>query len=125
MRERKPNETAEIPKSKEMYAINLFLQRMMPSVRQSAKWGVRALKSSFGGFRLPLLADSYVQWRILELDYFLLNLRTRAIGLHQTKTTYADKYICNIAWAQRFVENLQTLALVKNKVYDCNELAFH
>lgn len=76
---RKSSETFGILDLEEMYAMNLVLQRVSPNKRQRAEWSVRALKCLFGPLHLPLLPDSYVQQRILELCCYLLNLYTNRV----------------------------------------------
>lgn len=42
---RKSNETSGIPESAQLAAIDIILQRLIPSEQQSAKWGIWALKA--------------------------------------------------------------------------------
>lgn len=47
VRARKTNETSDIPGFEELAAIDLIIQRVMLSKRQSAEWGIRVLKGQF------------------------------------------------------------------------------
>lgn len=101
VRAKKTNETKELCSSWELSAVELVLQRIYPSERQSAEWGIRALKAPFGRLRLPLSADSKSRCRLLTVCVHLLNLRTRCVGLNQIRTTYGgNETDCN-PWVQR------------------------
>ena len=90
IRSPKANETQNIPESTELYAVDLILQRVMPSERQSAEWGIRALKGPFGRLKVALPADAEKRARIIRICCHLLNFRTRFVGLNQIRSTYAD-----------------------------------
>lgn len=62
----------------------------MPSERQSAEWGVRAIKGPFGRLKLPLSPDALKRERLLRICVHLFNLRTRLVGLNQIRTVYAN-----------------------------------
>jgi len=87
LRARKSNEASSIMESAELYAIDIILQRVMPSERQSAEWGVRAIKAPFGRLKTPLPADSSKRLRLLRICCHLFNFRTRTIGLNQIRST--------------------------------------
>lgn len=53
VRGRKSNEASDAI-SDEMAAVDLILQRVLPSERQYAEWGVRVFKAPFGLLRLPM-----------------------------------------------------------------------
>lgn len=89
VRSRKSNERAFIPESLELAAIDTILQRVMPSERQSAEWGVRAIKGTFGRLKVPLSADSSKRKRLLRICVHLFNFRTRYVGLNQIRTTFS------------------------------------
>lgn len=55
---RKTNETSNIPKDAVLAAVDMIMQRRMSNERQSEKWGMRALKGTFGILRLPLSSSS-------------------------------------------------------------------
>ncbi|KAI0565152.1 DDE superfamily endonuclease [Gracilaria domingensis] len=88
LRPRKTDEKAPELKSATLYAVDLVLQRIIPSERQAAEWGVRCLKGPFGRLRTVLPADSYRRKLILVSCIHLLNLRTRTIGLNHIRSTY-------------------------------------
>ena len=89
IRSRKANETQDIPESAELCAVDMILQRIMPGERQSAEWGIRALKGPFARLKLPLPADASKRSRLVRICCHLLNLRTRVVGLNQIRSTYA------------------------------------
>ena len=91
VRGRKSNETADIPESAALAAVDIILERIMPSERQSAEWGVRAIKAPFARFKVPLSPDSEKRFRILSICCHLFNFRTRKVGLNQIRTTYARR----------------------------------
>ena len=103
VRARKEGETEGIPESAALAATDQLLQRAMPSERQSAEWGVRAVKGPFGRLRVPLSAISSKRLRILQSCCHLYNLRTRYVGLNQIRTTYADKGSVTQPWAQDLI----------------------
>ena len=88
LRSRKSNEINDIPKSSELAAVDLLLQRAMPSEIQSAEWGVRAVKGPFKKLKTPLLADAQKQLRLLRICCHLYNFWTRFVGLNHIRTTY-------------------------------------
>lgn len=71
-------------------AVDSVLQRVMPSERQCAEWGIRAVKAAFGFLRLALPADSSQQYRILQVVVHLYNFRARVIGLNHIRTVYGN-----------------------------------
>lgn len=77
LRARKSGKTNDIPESPELAAVDLILQRVVPSERQSAEWGVRAIKAPLGRLNVPLLADCEKRRRIIEVCCHLFNFRTR------------------------------------------------
>eukprot|EP00171_Calliarthron_tuberculosum_P005428 IDg5428t1 len=106
VRARKQNETVDIPESPELAAVDLVLQRVLPSERQSAEWGIRALKGPFERMRLPLSAVSTRRGRLLRVCVHLLNMRTRLIGLSQIRTTYSAGTTNSAPWVTRMNEEL-------------------
>lgn len=77
---RMSNENASIPNDAVLAAIDLILQRFIPSEQRSADWGTRALKAPFSMLGLPLPALSHKRYRLLSVFIRLLNLRTRMMG---------------------------------------------
>lgn len=63
-------------------AVDMLLERAIPLERQSAEWGVRALKGLFSRLKTTLPADSYARFRILALCA-LVHFRVRFVGLNQ------------------------------------------
>ena len=80
----------DVPESAYLSAIDYVLQNVMPSERQSAEWGVAALKGPFKRLTVNLPADSYKRYRIIACCVHLMNFRTRLVGLNQIKTVYAS-----------------------------------
>lgn len=103
VRGRKSTETREISECAELAAVDLILQRIMPSERQSAESGMRALKGPFGGLRMPLSPDSGKRERLLRICVNLFNFRTRFVGLNQIRSTYASPGAELHPWLQSFV----------------------
>ena len=64
---RKANETKGIMQSPEMAAVDLVTKIVLPSERQMAEWGIRALNGPFGCLRLPLPADRKKRKRLLSI----------------------------------------------------------
>lgn len=62
----------------------------MTSERQSAEWGVRAVKGPFKRLTVPLPADSYERLRIIAICVHLCSFRTRFVGLNQICIIYAE-----------------------------------
>ena len=89
LRSTKSNEVNDIPKSAELAPVDLMLQRAMPSKRQSAEWGVRAMKGPFQRLKTPLPADARKRLRLLRICCHLQNFRTRFVCLNQIRTTYS------------------------------------
>lgn len=58
VRNRKSTETTDIPEGAALAAIDLILQRVYPSERQSEEWGVRSLKGPFKRLDATLPAES-------------------------------------------------------------------
>ena len=67
LRGRKSNEVNDIPKSAAPAAFDLLLHLTMPSERQSAEWGVRAMKGPFQRLKTALPADDRKWLRLLRL----------------------------------------------------------
>ena len=88
LRGRKTNKTWDIPESAALAAVDIILQTVMPSERQSAEWGVRALKAPFQLLKTPLPADATKRLRLLRICCHLFNFRIRFVGLNQIRTTY-------------------------------------
>ena len=99
IRSRKANEAQDIPESAELCAVDLLLQRIMPSETQSAEWGIRALKGPFARLKVPLPADAAKRSRLIRICCHLLNLRTRFVGLNQIRSTYAGPEALSQPWS--------------------------
>lgn len=74
-----------------MAAVDVLLERAMPSEMQFAEWGVRALKGPFKRLNTTLPADYRRRYRHIRLCCPFYNLRVRFVGLNQLKTVYADE----------------------------------
>ena len=93
VRGRKANELGEssgVPKNIWLAAVETLLDRAMPSERQSAEWGVRAIKGPFKRLTTTLPSDALSRGRIILLCCHLYNLRVRKVGLNQIRTVYAN-----------------------------------
>lgn len=77
-----------IPKSAELTAIEIILQRVMPSKRQSGESVIRAIYIPFGRLQTVLKTDGNQRKIIIELAVHLLNFRTRKMGRHQIAPTH-------------------------------------
>lgn len=76
--------------SPELAAVDLIMQRIMPSERSTAEWRVQTLKRTVGCLRLPLSPDSRRRARLLTVYAHLLNLQSRRIGLSKIRTVYVS-----------------------------------
>lgn len=104
IRGRKTNELQGIPNSIELAAVDTILQRIMPSERQSAEWGVRAIKGPFARLKRPLSPDSLKRERLLRICTHLFNLRTRHVGLNQIRSVYANTNEKLDPWLKPFLQ---------------------
>lgn len=57
-RMRKMKETSDIPETTVLAALDNIMQRILPRERQSAEWGMGAIKGAFKRLFAPLPADS-------------------------------------------------------------------
>ena len=103
VRARKVGETQGLAESEVLSRLDITLQGVMPSERQSAEWGIRAIKGTFDRLRPPLSADAYVRRRLLAVCAHLKNLRTRCVGLNQIRTVYANDDEETQPWLSRFL----------------------
>lgn len=103
IRARKSTETVDTPTSSLLASVDAILQRVMPSERQSAEWGIRAVKAPFGRLRLPLPADASTRFRLLSVCVHLYNLRVREIGLNQIRTVYGNDSEEQQQWVSRYL----------------------
>ena len=88
IRPRKTNEVHDIPSSAFLAAVDTMLQHAIPSERQSAEWGVRALKGTFPRLKVELPGDVAKRRRLISICCHMFNCRTRPVGLNQIRTTY-------------------------------------
>lgn len=79
------------PRSMWLSTIDILLQRALPSERQSAEWGVRALKGPFGKLTTTLAAEAEKRKLIIACCAHLYNLRTRKVELNQLRTVYSGR----------------------------------
>ena len=80
VRARKTNETSSVPNPTYMAAEDLIPQKVYSSERQSAEWGVRAVKGTFPRLKVQLPTDGIKRLRLIELCCHLYNFRTRYVG---------------------------------------------
>ena len=92
------------PKSAYLYAVDTILQKVLPSERHSAEWGVAALKEPFKRLTVRWPADSYRRYRVIACCAHLMNLRTRLVGLSQIRTVYANHGDVVQPWLQHLME---------------------
>ena len=88
MRGRKANELWDLPQSKVLARLDILLQRLIPRVRQSAEWGLRAIKAPFGRLHYPLPADTHKRRRLLLICCHIFNLRTRTLRNNQLRSVF-------------------------------------
>lgn len=89
LRARKTNEigiSVDIFLSAWLSAVDNIRARSMHSDRESAEWGVMALKGLFKRLTVPLAGDSYNRYRITAACAHICNFRTGFIGLNQITT---------------------------------------
>lgn len=103
VREREKNERSELV-SLEIVSVDTIMQRLLPSERQYAEWGIRAFRTPFDLLRLPLSRDSETRQTLLLVCAHLLNLRTRGVRLSQIRKVYAIKEDVCQPWALRFMQ---------------------
>ena len=100
VRARKTNETFEIPSSAVLAAGDVIMQHAITSERQSAKWGVRALKGPFERLKTPLLRDSYKRYRPIYIYVGiccnLFTFRTKIFCFNQIQTTYERRHLPSV-----------------------------
>lgn len=80
LRARKANEhgaRSGVPRAAWLAAVDLMLERAMPSERQSAEWCVRAIKGPFKRLTVTLPANARVRGTIISVCAHLYNLRVR------------------------------------------------
>jgi hypothetical protein len=66
-----------------------LINKQATSMRQSAEWGMRALRSSFPCLKERLIYVEYGERRIIMKLYILLyNLRARKVGINQIRNVY-------------------------------------
>lgn len=104
VRSRKTDKSRDIPKDAVLFAVDLIMQRVMPSERMLAESGLRALKGPFGVLRLPLTPCLQKRYKLLCTCVRLLNLRTRVVGLNQTRAVYANEGAETQPWVRRIAE---------------------
>lgn len=111
VRARKFNKTGDLPTSAALTAIDLIMQRVLPSEQQSAERGFRSLKGTFGMIRLPLTVV-VTRCGCLPCDLIhLLNLRTRVVCLRQIRNTYSSAGVDMAPWIKRCAEKLEVVPL--------------
>lgn len=107
VRARKANElgpSSDVSKSFYLSAVDTLFERAMPSERQSAEWGVRAMKCPFKRMTVSLPADVHSRYRILVICAHMFNFRTRFVGLNQLRTVYTKEGSTAQPWIQELVE---------------------
>ena len=106
MRARKANEhgaAGDTPRSEWLAAVDLLVERAMPSERQAAEWGVRAIKSIFGRLTVPLMADAFLSRRLFKICVHLYNFRVRYVGLNQLRTVCSNNRDSSEPWIRDLV----------------------
>ena len=90
---RKNNECGT-PSGAYQEAMDVLMERVMPSEQQSAEWSVNGTKGPFGLLQTHLPGDTYERKRMLTIVRNLYNCRKRLIGRNQIRTVYADMGAC-------------------------------
>ena len=108
IRARKPNEHSAngIPHCAYLAAVDKLVEKVMPAERQSAEWGVRAIKGPFKRLTVPLPADSYARYRIIVCISHMYNFRVRYIGLNQIRSVYCSDSNNSQPWLRDIVATL-------------------
>lgn len=88
VRAKRTSETQGIPHSKELAAIDVIMQPILPSERQSAECGIRAIKAPFNPLKPTLTADACKRANIIGLAVRLFNYCTREMGCNRIESTY-------------------------------------
>lgn len=89
IRGRKRSEKRNISQSEELQEVDLVLQIIIPSERQSGEWDVRAIKAPFVWLLLPLPADSEKRNQILTIFVHLFNFQELLIRLKLVRNLYS------------------------------------
>lgn len=103
VRARKANESSPFSCTY-LKAVDILLERAMPSERQAADWGVRSLKGPFGRLTTKLPADVYSRKSSLVLCAHLYNLRVREEGMNQIRTVYSSINAHVQPWVSELLE---------------------
>jgi len=101
IRARKANEFSGqhgVPHNEFLAATEVLLERAMPSERQSAEWGIRAIKGPFKRVTVALPNSAYDRKRLLTIVSHLYNYRVRAVGRNQIRTVYANDASTSQPW---------------------------
>ena len=94
LRARKANEqgrSSGVPRSTWMAAVDKLLERAMTYERQSAEWGVRAIKGPFRRLTTILSANSDLMFKIIPTYAHLYKLIVRKVGLNLLRTVCANQ----------------------------------
>jgi len=101
IRARKSNEFRGrngVPHNAFLAATEVMLEKAMPSERQSAEWGIRAVKGPFKRLTVALPENAYHRRRVISLAAHLYNYRVRVVGLNQIRTVYSNDPIASQPW---------------------------
>ncbi len=78
-----------LPSNSVDHAALLARDRELLSYRQTAEWGMRQLRSSYGRLRLPLdVNDPDGRGDLLETCIRSMNLRVERVGISEIRTVY-------------------------------------
>lgn len=67
----------------------MSVSRQLLSYRQSAEWGMREIRGSFGRLRVPLPADKVdMRQSLLQLVMRLHQVRVRRVGISHIRNVY-------------------------------------
>ena len=102
VRARKVNEVNDVQHSKTLAAIDMVLETGMPSERQAAEWGIRAVNAPFKRLAVSLPAYSRVRFRFLCVCCHIYNFRLRKDGLNQLRTVYSNENEILQPWLHSF-----------------------
>ena len=81
-----------------LYALEKLIERAIPSERQSAEWGVRAIKGPLRILTTTLTVNSQTRLHNIALCAHLYNYRVRKVGLNQIRSVYSSDRNSSEPW---------------------------
>jgi hypothetical protein len=78
-----------LPSTPRSFSRLKLLNEQVVSARQAAEWGMNSLQGSFARLKLPLPASNHqFRFDLLQCVVRLHQIRTRLVGINQTRTVY-------------------------------------